>query len=112
MIGFTLMPRFVFAALLAAALPPATPTQPSAKSDGRVIVRLVCRQQTISVLATSSGVRYSAADQAGHELFSAASLETVKANHPEIYKLIAPTLCSADSAPTAIATVDVDSVRD
>jgi hypothetical protein len=112
MIGLTLVPRVVFAALLAAALPPATPTQPSAKSEGRMIVQLVCRKQTISVLATSSGVRYSAADQAGHEIFSAASLESVKADHPEIYNLIAPTLCSADSAPTAIATIDVDSVRD
>jgi hypothetical protein len=112
MIGFTLMPRVVLAALLAAAVAPATPTQPSAKSEGRVIVRLVCRQQNISVLATSNGVRYSAADSAGHELFSAASLETVKADHPEIYKLIAPTLCSADSASSLIATVDVDAIRD
>jgi hypothetical protein len=112
MIGLSLVPHVVFAALLAAALPPATPTQPSANSEGRVIVRLVCRKQTISVLATSSGVRYSASDQAGHEIFSAVPLASMKADHPEIYNLIAPTLCSADSAPTAIATVDVDSAGD
>lgn len=107
MIGFTLMPRVVFAALLAAALPPATSSQPAAaKSQGRVIVRLVCRQQTISVLAASNGVRYSAADLAGHEIFSAVPLESVKTDHPEIYKLIAPTLCSTDSAPTAISAID------
>lgn len=111
MIGFTLMPRVVFAAFLAAAVSPATPTQPNPKSQGRVIVRLVCRQQTISVLATSAGVRYSATDLAGHEIFSAVSLQTVKADHPEIYKLIAPTLCSADSATAEIGTIAVDSVR-
>jgi hypothetical protein len=106
MIGFKLMPRLVFAALLGSALSVAAPTQPVAKADGRIIVRLVCRQQTISVSATAAGVRYSAMDVSGREIFSALPLQSVEADHPEIYRLIAPTLCSTDSAPTAIATVD------
>jgi hypothetical protein len=101
--------NWIVRTLLAASLgtlPAATSqTQPHAKSGDRVIVRLACRQQTISILSTPTGVRYSAADTAGHEFFSAIPLETLKADHPEIYRLIAPTFCRAEDCPVAIGTV-------
>ncbi|HEX3356076.1 MAG TPA: hypothetical protein VHS31_03755 [Tepidisphaeraceae bacterium] len=79
--------------------------------DGRVIVRLVSRQQDISVLSTAHGVRYSAADKQGRILVSNATLLDLKQQHPEIYKLIAPVVCSTADAPAAYAGMEISADR-
>ncbi len=56
MLGLALLAKFTFTAHLAAAPLPA--------QDGRVIVRLVSRQNDISVLSTDQGTRYSATNAA------------------------------------------------
>jgi hypothetical protein len=81
MFGLALLARAAFAAQMAAA-----PT-PDAQ-NGRVIVRLVSRNNDVSVLSTSAGVRYSAVDKAGRTLVSNSTLDGLKAEHPEIHRLL------------------------
>src|SRR5438067_2423619 len=89
MTGLAFLAKFAFAAQVAAAPAP----------DGRVIVRLVARQQEISVTSTANGVRYSAFDKRGNTLVSNATLDELKQQHPEIYRQLAPSICSTSQAP-------------
>jgi hypothetical protein len=100
----------MFAFILFARMTLALQVATAPAQDGRVIVRLVSRRQDISVLSTAQGVRYSAADKQGRILVSEATLADLKQEHPEIYNLIAPVVCSAD-ASTAYAGMEIDDAR-
>ncbi len=98
MIGLALIARAVLASQLAA-------TAPAAPAD-KVIVRLQCRHETISVLATKAGVRYSAADETGKLLVNAVTLDTLKSDYPHLYKQVAPTVCAREAKSTAYAGIE------
>ena len=53
----------------------------------RVIVRLVGRRQTVTVLA---GSLYSVTDPSGKELVSRATLEELRLRNPDAYLLVQP----------------------
>ena len=96
MFGLAIIARIAFAAQ-AAAVP--------APKDGKVIVRLVSRHSDISVVSTHDGVRYSASDKSGRLIVSKATLDDLKQKHPDLYRLLAPTICSADEAPVPYAGI-------
>jgi hypothetical protein len=98
MMGLALIARAVLASQLAAA----STTAP----DQKVIVKLECRHETISVVATRDGVRYSASDKTGKLLVNAVTLDTLKSDHPQIYKQVAPTVCARELKTTAYAGVE------
>jgi hypothetical protein len=85
MVGLALLARLAFATQLA--------TAPAPAKDGKVIVRLVARHNEISIVSTPQGVRYSAFDKQGKMLISKATLDELKAQHPNVYKLLYPTIC-------------------
>ena len=94
MFGLAMIARIAFAAQAAAL--------PSAK-DGKVIVRLASRQNDISVVATTNGVRYSATDKSGRVLVSNATLDDLKQGYPDLYRQLSPTICTATDAPVQYA---------
>ena len=99
MFGLLLAARIAFAAQVAAA--------PATANSGKTIVRRVSHKQEISIVATSSGVRYSATDEHGQTLVSNATLDELKQKHPEVYRQLAPALCTtADRRPTIYAGLD------
>lgn len=98
MIGLALLAQLALAAQVAAAPAP----------DGKVIVRLASRHSDISVLSTAKGVRYSAIDKSGRILVTQATLDELKDNHPDLYRVLAPALCSATASPEIYATIASD----
>jgi hypothetical protein len=103
MIGLTLLARAILSAQTAAI----TVTVPQEK----VIVKLVCRNQTVSVLSTPQGVRYSASDLAGKTLFGATTLQNLKTDHPEVYRLVESSVCTSDGVPMIDASVELSADR-
>jgi hypothetical protein len=56
----------------------------------RVIVRLVGRRQTVTVLAGHHGSLYSVTDPSGRELVTRVSLEELRVRNPDAYRLVQP----------------------
>ena len=91
----------VFAALIvgglcasdrqAAVVAAPTPMIPQAPviSD-RVIVRLVGRRQTVTVLAGHHCSLYSVSDSSGKDLVSRVTLEELRLRNPDAYRLVQP----------------------
>jgi hypothetical protein len=77
---------------------PATTPVAQAK-ENPVIVRLVSQHQTITVRATGHGPRYSVTDSANRTLIANATLDELRAQHPDIYRQIEPAI--ADQSATA-----------
>ena len=80
------------AAVVAATAPvvaPAHVVQAPVVSD-RVIVRLVGRRQTVTVLAGHHGSLYSVSDPSGKEIVSHATLEELRLRNPDAYRLVQP----------------------
>jgi len=75
------------AAVVAAPAPVITPAQ--VISD-RVIVRLVGRRQTVTVLAGHHASLYSVSDSSGRELVSHVTLEELRLRNPDAYRLVQP----------------------
>ena len=57
-----------------------------------VIVRMVARNQTITVTAGPHGPLYSAATAAGRVLVSNVTLEQLRTTHPDVFRQVEPTL--------------------
>lgn len=55
-----------------------------------VIVRLVGRRQTVTILAGDHGPRYSVTDPAGKTLVTRATLDELRVRHPDAYRLVQP----------------------
>ena len=55
-----------------------------------VIVRLVSRDKTITISAGAGHSVYSAADAQGKTIVSNATLDELKASHPDIYQRVSP----------------------
>ncbi len=80
------------AAVVAATAPVFAPTpvvHTPVLSD-RVIVRLVGRRQTVTVLAGHRGSLYSVTDPSGRETVSHATLEELRLRNPDAYRLVQP----------------------
>ena len=80
------------ASVVAAPVPviaPAPVTRAPVISD-RVIVRLVGRRQTVTVLAGRHCSLYSVSDPSGKELVSHVTLEELRLRNPEAYRLVQP----------------------
>jgi len=63
---------------------------PAPVISDRVIVRLVGRRQTVTVLAGHHGSLYSVSDPSGRELVSRASLDELRVRNPDAYQLVQP----------------------
>jgi hypothetical protein len=71
----------------------AAPTPVAAPVVGvsdKVIVRLVGRRQTVTVLAGHGQSLYSVADSSGRTVVSRVTLEELRVSHPEAYKMVEP----------------------
>jgi len=55
-----------------------------------VIVRLVGRNQTITITSGPRGPLYSAVNRAGELIVQSATLEQLRREHPQLYRQIAP----------------------
>jgi len=75
------------AAVVAAPVPVLAPAP---VISGRVIVRLVGRRQTVTVLAGHYGSLYSVTDPSGRELVTRVSLEELRVRNPDAYRLVQP----------------------
>jgi hypothetical protein len=75
------------AAVVAAPVP--VVARPALLPD-RVIVRLVSRRHTVTVLAGQRGSLYSVSDPAGRELVSRVTLEELRVRNPDAYRLVQP----------------------
>jgi hypothetical protein len=71
------------------AAPAPVVAQSPAISD-RVIVRLVSRRHTVTVLAGHRGSLYSVTDPSGREVVSRATLEELRLRNPGAYRLVQP----------------------
>jgi len=76
------------AAVVAAPTP--TTIAPAPVISDRVIVRLVGRRQTVTVLAGHHGSLYSVSDPSGRELVSRATLDELRVRNPDAYQLVQP----------------------
>ena len=85
MVGLALLARLAFASQVA--------TAPATAPDDKVIIRMVARHNEISIVSTPQGVRYSAFDKQGKMLISKATLDELKQQHPQVYRLLYPTIC-------------------
>ena len=72
--------------------------------ENPVIVHIVNRHNTITVRATGHGPLYSVTDKSGKTLVASATLADLRANHPDLYRQIAPAL--ADESATASNSTD------
>lgn len=72
----------------ASAFPAARP-RPAAASPP-LIVRLVSRNQTITVTAGPTGPLYSQSDATGHVTVKPATLQELRAEHPDLYRQVQP----------------------
>lgn len=70
------------------ALPAARP-RPAAASPP-LIVRLVSRNQTITVTAGPSGPLYSQTDETGHVMVKPATLQELRVQRPDLYRQVQP----------------------
>jgi hypothetical protein len=70
------------------------------------IVRLVSRHYTIDISAGPRAPVYSIATVGGQMLVSNASLEDLRTEHPELFKLVAPALNPTASAATPMIFAD------
>ena len=69
------------------------PPEPiTASAQYPVIVRMVARNQTITVTAGPHGPLYSAATAAGRVLVSNVTLEQLRTTHPDVFQQVEPTL--------------------
>ena len=68
----------------------ATITASSPTAVEPVIVRLVGRDQTITISAGPGHSLYSATDAAGKTIVSNATLDELKTRHPDIYQRVSP----------------------
>ena len=62
----------------------------SAQPHGPVIVHLVSRHQALTVTSSPSGPRYSARASNGTPIVANATLDELRTDHPEIYRLLHP----------------------
>ena len=69
---------------------PAPVITPAPLISDHVIVRLVGRRQTVTVLAGHHGSLYSVTDPSGKELVSRATLEELRLRNPDAYRLVQP----------------------
>lgn len=79
----------------------------AASSTGPLITRLVSRDLDVAISSGIHGPVYTVTDRAGKTLVAGASLETLQADHPELYQRIAPAITSSD-AHTPWAGLDSD----
>lgn len=105
-----LMALGIFATVASFTRPPraaeaARETQP----DARVITRLVGRAQSITVLSTPQGVRYSI-DVDGRTILARATLDEVRLTQPEAFRQIKSSI--AHTSPQAWAGVDMMDATD
>jgi len=73
--------------VVAAPAPAIAPIPARPAISDRVIVRLVSRRHTVTVLA---GSRYTVTDPSGRELISRATLEELRVRNPDAYRLVQP----------------------
>lgn len=66
--------------------------------DGPVIVHLVGRHETITVTSSPRGPLYSARGSDGQTIVANATLDELRAEHPEIYRLLEPGVAADASA--------------
>jgi hypothetical protein len=84
-----------------AASPPASAESPT----GLEIVRIVSRDQTVIVTAGPHGSLYSVNDADGRTLVANASLDELRDQHPDIYRLLEHGIADASvDAPSGLST--------
>ena len=94
---FALVVSALFTASCAHQKPASAPVAQT--KENPVIVHIVNRHNTITVRATGHGPLYSVTDKSGKTLVASATLADLRANHPDLYRQIAPAL--ADESATA-----------
>jgi hypothetical protein len=71
------------------------PAPAQAKSSDPVIVKLVSRRQTVTVIAGPNGPLYSVTDASGKERLAPTPLNEIAAKDPELYREINAALASS-----------------
>lgn len=109
------MMRFpIFAAVVVTSVVPlisgcSTHRAPAARAEatpqGPVIVRLVGRHETITVTSSPNGPLYTAQTSNGETLVANATLDELKAEHPEIYRLLEPGVAADASVEPASSSL-------
>jgi hypothetical protein len=61
--------------------------------NNRTIVRLVGQHATVTISSSATGPVYSATDSHGKSIVKNATIEELRANHPELYRQINPAVC-------------------
>jgi hypothetical protein len=88
--AITMIASLVVGCASRTAPPAAEPAARSVDPQGPVIVRLVGQHPTITVTSTPDGPRYSAKANDGRTIVANATLDELRAQHPEIYKYVEP----------------------
>lgn len=84
---------------------------PQAESGQRVIVRMVGRNQTLTVGSTAHGLVYSVADASGNMLLNAGTLEQLRVKHPQLWRQVQTGVALGDSSSRGViidASVGLD----
>ena|SRR5437773_112700 len=76
-------------------------TTQTAAANNPVIVRLVSRQQVVTISASRRGPVYNIATTDGKTLVADATLSELAANHPDLYRQLAPALATQGDAGLA-----------
>ena len=84
--------------LLAAYLLSTSMNLSPAPQGNATIVRLVGQHATITISSSASGPVYSAADSRGKSIVKDATLQQLRANHPDLYRQISPAVCAQADA--------------
>lgn len=71
-----------------------------AEPSGPVIVRLVGRHQSVIVTSSGQGPRYSVRDNSGKMLVANATLDQLRTDHPDVYRLVEPSIAVDASVET------------
>ena len=98
------LPSILFLALIGGCAQPRTAAPKAATVQFPVIVRLVGRNQTITITSGPHGPLYSASSRGGELIVQNATLEQLRSEHPQLYRQIAP--ATADAQGNIILAAD------
>jgi hypothetical protein len=101
---------FILLMMTLAVRPGDRPAQPGAFEDGRVIVRMVGRDKTLTISSSARGRTYSVTDASGKMLLARGSLDELREKYPQLWQQVQTGQASArsGSSPTEDASISLD----
>lgn len=70
--------------------------QPNATENGRIIVKMVGRDKTLTIGSSSHGLAYTVADASGKALLTAGTIDDLRQHYPDLWQHLQNGVAAAD----------------